>query len=562
MQKLWLKDFEHHISQNTFGAGEALVQKGKVKNLREIEKHFWVALIETDEGNFETEVIITPHKIKAFACECFAEGRRLICSHITASLLKIRQFLQQKEAERQIIKQRREHAELTRYTVQTALEYASPEALAAFVRDYARSDRDFALALKTCFAGHVPKIKNAFALVLDSVLPKTGDEPKFRQADFRRLDKTIKDLLEQASQLLSNSDFRAASQISSTVYQKLTPFIPHWEGSQASTISLYAQSALLMLFKVHEYSPSAELRDGIWRELFHFSLHFPPPVPTTSQVLLFLGKQTSDETKFAAVRDKFDEWPYPAPDFLLELFLVSLAYRNMPEATVRVLDDYRPLPELVRNAFFRLSDLNFSDAAYLIGEKFLEEGIFSPQHSRDIAFSLLNIADRSKDSARQAKWLRRGFLQNGAPSFLEKLKSLSGERWMEERQTLLSELEVIGDVVKMATMFSTDGDMTALKTFLVEKGDLPMLKRHEKQLLVEDRSFLKAEYVRHLRQYLENHFGTPAAQHVRLQLSDLYQQGETGLVALIVRELSDRFPERASLSGELEGLFPRKKLAG
>ncbi|MCB0577433.1 MAG: hypothetical protein KDC61_22930, partial [Saprospiraceae bacterium] len=100
MQKLWLKNFEHHISGTTWSTADDLVQAGSVKALREVEKHFWVALVEDEEGGpYEVEVMITPHKIKAFTCECWSAGRRLMCAHIAAALLKLRQFLEQKTEE-------------------------------------------------------------------------------------------------------------------------------------------------------------------------------------------------------------------------------------------------------------------------------------------------------------------------------------------------------------------------------------------------------------------------------------------------------------------------------
>ena len=160
LQKLSLNDFEHHISPTTWYAADDLVQAGRVKNLREIERHFWVALVETDEGNYESEVMITPHKIKAYACECFTEGRRLMCPHIAATLIKIRQFFDQREETRRMKAELKPSNELTRFTVQTALDNATPEALADFVRDFARRDRDFALALKTRFAAHVTEAEN------------------------------------------------------------------------------------------------------------------------------------------------------------------------------------------------------------------------------------------------------------------------------------------------------------------------------------------------------------------------------------------------------------------
>ena len=69
MQKLWLKDCEHHISAATWNTADELLQAGSVKALREVEKHFWVASVDAPDGIYEIEVMITPHKIKAFTCE-------------------------------------------------------------------------------------------------------------------------------------------------------------------------------------------------------------------------------------------------------------------------------------------------------------------------------------------------------------------------------------------------------------------------------------------------------------------------------------------------------------
>ena len=139
MQKLWLKDFEYNINPAVAQSAQQLVQAGAVRALREVEKHFWVALVEDpEEAPREVEVMITPHKIKAFTCECWPAGRRLMCMHIAATLLKLRQFLEQKAEERRARAEKLAAAEPGRLTVQQVLDEVSPEALMDFVRDYAR----------------------------------------------------------------------------------------------------------------------------------------------------------------------------------------------------------------------------------------------------------------------------------------------------------------------------------------------------------------------------------------------------------------------------------------
>jgi hypothetical protein len=94
VQKLWLKNFEFQISPNTWNAAQDLVLAGGIRSLQEVEKHFWVATVVDGTLQYEVETIITPNKIKAFTCECWAEGRRLMCPHIAAALFKVRQFLE------------------------------------------------------------------------------------------------------------------------------------------------------------------------------------------------------------------------------------------------------------------------------------------------------------------------------------------------------------------------------------------------------------------------------------------------------------------------------------
>ncbi|MBC7774904.1 MAG: hypothetical protein H7246_05640 [Phycisphaerae bacterium] len=559
IQKLSLKDFEHNISPATWYAADDLVQAGRVKNLREIERHFWVALVETDEGNYESEVMITPHKIKAYACECFTEGRRLMCPHIAATLIKIRQFYEQREETRRAKAEQKPANELTRFTVQTALDNATPEALADFVRDFARRDRDFALALKTRFAAHVTEAENPYALVLDSVLPKLNAKAKISEPDFRRLRKALDGLEEQLDLSQAALDYRGMFQIASAIFLKINPLHSKAEGNRRSALLHFCQKSFEALGIIYTSAPSPELRESVWETLFVFGTKSVFPPELERDALRFLGESAKDEAKFGRLRDMFDHTPYPAPTFMLQLFLSALAVRNMPQAAVRVLEDYLEKPDMVKAAFLQLYYLRHWEAATLVGEYFLSKNIFPVGQSRELENVLLFIAEQTDDRARQTILLRQRFLLSGNTDVFEKLKIAAAKNWPKERDKLLAELRSKGDLPKTAALLASEGDLENLAELIESQGDLIMLQRYESAFLPEKKDFVQARYVAFLDQYLAEHFGAPAAQYVRLRLSELLQKGEEEMVMQIIRELTKRFPERISLPGELVELFPRSK---
>lgn len=227
MQKLWLKNFEFHINPATWNAAQDLVQAGSVKNLREIEKHFWVALVEDGEFSVETEVIITPHKIKAFTCECWAEGRRRTRRHIAAALLKIRQFLVQKAEARQHTAETKQNDPAGRLTVQAVLDQADSAGLSDFVRAYARRDRDFALALKTWFAGNLTGGSETHSFCCsDAALPRHGGAQPLREPELRRLRKTLDDLDAQVVTAVEIGNARTVFQITTAILPKIAALLP------------------------------------------------------------------------------------------------------------------------------------------------------------------------------------------------------------------------------------------------------------------------------------------------------------------------------------------------
>lgn len=600
---LSLKDFEHNISATTWLAADDLVQAGAVKSLREVETHFWVGRVEDGEVSYETEVIITPNKIKAFTCECFTEGRRLMCPHVAASLVKVRQFLDQRSLERQARRDAAAAAALaepSRLTVRDALENVLPEDLQEFVREYARRDRDFALALKTYFAGTVTETENPYALVLDSAMPaaakasasgsKSTDAKLLREPDFRRLRKTLDDLEMQMTEAAAQHHHRSTYQIASAILLKTNPILLKLEDARRAAVLGNIQTAFHKIIELGQVAsttetstspaseansqtsvpvnlPSPELRDAAWELVFSLGEKDLLPPELLREAVQFLSNSASDEARFQRINELFDRTPHPAPAFVLHLFLAALAVRKMPYAAVRVLEDYTAQPQTIRDTILQLYYLNHWAAVSAAGEHFLKQpspltpqsSTLSPQHRREIEDVLLFIAEKSGDHERQIDLLRQRFRQSGSLDTFHRLKDLLQANWPAELRQLVAELREAGERSKLAAILATEGDAENLAALLAESDDFALYQRHEGLLVDWDKTGVHDRYLSHLTAYLGEHFGPPASAQVRLQLHSLLRRGEAELVLDIVRGLVSGFPERQTLAAELMEMFPKNQ---
>jgi hypothetical protein len=559
MQKRWLKDFEFNINPATWNTAQDLLQAGGVRNLREVERHFWVALVEDGDGTFETEMMITPHKIKAFTCECFTEGRRLMCPHVAASLFKVRQFLEHRAKEKNSRAEARQSTEISRLTVQNALENTTYETLLEFVKEYARRDRDFSLALKTWFAGSVTDTENPYALVLDSLIPKSLQNKQFREPDFRRMRHMLDDLETQYQQAVALHNFRTAYLISSSILQKLLPLFQKTDENRREILVFYSRQALDHLAALQTAPLSPELRESIWELLFDLGIKGRYPKELIREAIRALSDTLSDKARYEKISAQFDQSPFPTPDFTLHLFLATLSRRRLPKAVVKVLDDYIEHPGLIREAILQLYYLQEWGAVTELIEHFMGLKIYSGAQRRELEDILFHIAEKTNDGKRQARILKDRFIQTGHFDFFARFKTVASGNWPAALGELLTELREKNDLKNIAAVLATEGEKLVLANLLETSGDMALLQRYEDLFLPEDKAFVRQRYIELLTEYLREHFGRQASSQVRLQLSGLLNKGQTALVAEIIRELNSRFEDRQSLPEELAELFPKSK---
>lgn len=551
VQRRKLKDFELYLSPALWQQAQTMVQAGQVKGLREVEKHFWVASVADGENNYETEAIITPQSVKAFTCECWDEGRRRMCVHVAAALLRLRQFLSQKVAPAPAPKAKTAAtASVPRFTVTALIEQVEGNDLRQFIRDYARENPDFSVAMKLWFAGTTPNQQAAFDQVLASLLPQTVSN---RDADTRRLRRHLPQLHRQLQQAAGERHFIEAAPLALAILEKLSPWVARSEGEVRQSLLSICQKALQTLGEMLA-TPDAlapALRQSVWTSVLGWAANDWSVPEWERDLVRLLASSALDAARFSALLEAYQQRAQPSLTLLTAL-TAAYAQRGLPEGARRLLDDWRGQPTVVRKVIDALYHLGYYPAVLLLVEQFLEVVAFEPNVRRALEDVALSVAERTADRDRQIRYLRDRFLQSGSLVFFQRLKNVAAEKWPDVYETLRTQLEQQGKVEPLAAVLAAENDRPRLAEWLSE-ASLSVLENYAVYL---DDTFLQSRYESGLIAHLQAHVGPVASGVVREALEGLLRQGRLPLVAALVSRLLAAFPERHTLPEELQNILP------
>ena len=147
-----LQKLESHIDEGALIEGESLLEAGAANGLFELEKHLWLATVD----GHEVELKVSPSKVLGGTCECERFAEEGMCEHLAALMMAVRRKQQAHKQKRE--QEKKESQGPRKLTTGIVLDNVNLEELAEFVRDYAKANRNFAIALKARFASIVTEI--------------------------------------------------------------------------------------------------------------------------------------------------------------------------------------------------------------------------------------------------------------------------------------------------------------------------------------------------------------------------------------------------------------------
>lgn len=553
-----LKYLENHLAEKWLLEGEELLESGSVETLSEIERHLWMARV----AGCEVEVQISPSKVLAYTCDCAAFKREKGCGHVAAALLAVRS---RQPGEKPPKPQKEKPAPISRkLTIPGLLHHVSPEELAVFVRDYARQNRAFALALKARFTATLPlpDKKQQYLDLLDATISTVRD--KNDQVNLRggqQLIQVTRELLSQAEEVLAGGALDETALLLTSVLEKLGPISRKVTGKD-KRLQEELGRAFSLLHQLVLLKPAPGLQQNIWDfalaesrkfilrkstlqlDYFRLLARMAPGLGKTEELLVFFQDQEK-------VLDAAD--PNRLPLLILTHQLLGSSGDTM-RMQAHLLENLGE-PAFVLHAVEEALASGHWKKARFLAEKGLESS-YDPKQSGMLEEHLLQLALREEDREAILHLAGARFLETKDAQYAGHLKTYAGEAWPELAKELLAKLErqawSIAKRDAIAQLLFLDNRYDELFQYIARLQSLDLLGAYGPSWPAERREQAGELYLNVITSYLGNHLGRKPSQRVREMLERLHEKGPAGLAESLLAQFKTEFSGRQSLMEELE----------
>jgi hypothetical protein len=559
-----LRQIEGAVDECSWTQGEQLVENNAVQKLEEPEKELWVAEVE----QYETEVRLKGQKVLEGTCECERYLDIGLCGHIVATLLVLRRQLQNRKSERQKKKQQRQK-QPQKLTTKTVLENVELEELASFVREYARTNRNFAIALKARFASAVEAMdsQDKYAQLLDTTIKavrKSDREITLRGS--QRLLKVLTELKRQSEAAQAEGDFLTVAVIAKTIIGKITPLLRKTSGKKAA-LRQHVTDAFDILHQLLAQQPAPRLKQQLWAYALeeHGKRTF-----RSQQIDLYFFKLmlqlAQDTQQLSTLLEKLDEHidTYEQEDRPLAPLLLqkvsTLEKAGREEAARQLMERNLTQPDVLEYAIRQAQGKQQTHRVKALAQTGLR--LDPPQGTRGrLEKLLLDIAQREDDQTAIVQYALLRFYDTLDLQYyqLARQHSLPSD-WPAIVEEVWAKLEALPFSQKLrdtrARLLILEEDWSGLMAYTEALESLDLLAFADEHLLPRFPQRTKQLYEALIREYARHHLGRQTARRIRNALERLQLIGAAPLARRLLDDFRGNYGERHTLMEELRGLTP------
>lgn len=556
-----LRNLESEVEEAALTAGEALVEAEAVQQPSEVDKGLWVAQVE----GYEVEARLTPTRVLEGTCECAAFRKGGMCGHIIAVLLVLRR--QQQEQQTQKKQQRRGAQKPKRLTTSIVLDHVEREELVDFVREYARRNRNFAIALKARFASAVEALdsREKYEQLIETTISAVRKpDRRISLRGSQRLLRVLEELKQQMVQAAERAAFVEASVIARLIIEKISPLLPK-AGEKRYELRQFIRDAFQQLHRLLEKPVAPTLLNELWN--YGLEAHKKRIYRSQEIDLLFLkwllelARDTEQlNTLLSAVEAHMEVYQTEerplAPLLLLRVSALEKAGRE-PEAR-QLMERNLAQPNVLEYAIRQAQQRKQGPRVKALAQTGLK--LDPPEGTRAwLEQLLLDLAVGEGDTPNIRKYALRRFLDTLDLKYYRQARQFTpeGER-PEQLSELLSQLKALPYSSKLrdtqAQLLAAEKEWALLLAYAQEVQSLDLLALIDQPLLQQHPEELYSLYDELLREYARHHLGRQTARRIRQALQRLLDIGAADLAHRLMEEFRREYGERHSLMEELQEL--------
>jgi hypothetical protein len=556
-----LREIESAVDEHSLLRGEQLLEDDAVQEARELEKELWVAKVK----GYETEVRIKGGKALEGTCECKRFLDIGICGHLVATMLVIRRELQQKSQQKKSKSQSKKRPQ--KLTTKTVLENVELEELTGFVREYARTNRNFAIALKARFASSVKAMdsRDKYAQLLDTTIKavrKSDREITLRGS--QRLLKVLGELKQQSEAAQAEGDFITVAVIARTIIEKTTPLLRKTSGKKTELRQCVTQAfnTLQLLLK---QQPAPRLLQQLWaysleehnklvyrsqqidRHFFKLMLQ----LAQEPEQLLLLLKKLDEQMK------TYEQEGRPLAPLLLQK-VSTLEKAGQEKAARQLMERNLTQPDVLEYAIRQAQKKQQTHRVKALAQTGLR--LDPPQGTRRrLEQLLLDIAQTENEQDTIVQYALLSFYDTLDLQYYQLARQHSpADDWPAKQEAAWKQLQNKPFSHKLrdtrAKLLILEQDWQGLMAYAEQLESLDLIAITDEYLLPRFPQRTRQLYETLLREYAQHHLGRQTARRIRAALERLRAIGAAPLARRLLDEFRGHYGERHTLMEELQGL--------
>jgi hypothetical protein len=559
-----LSDIEQFLDDDVVVEGELLLNRNPAR-LVEVDKGLWVARYSIEnEGLVESEIQLTGSKVKNATCDCVTFGKNLICPHISAALLGLRKHkTNEREGKLTLAKQRITESENTtiKLTIPNILKNIESPQLLEFIADYARSDKQFALALKTRFAGDLVTgdSEEYYKTLIDNTLKSIKNlKGKITPKGWQQFFTLIDELRQKAETHFKNGEL----QLSFTFVKKALPLVHRYSRSSDSPKPKLEKRQILLLeilrgfsevlvapdlkvqlwdFYIQEYGQN--IRHGFSDRLFDWINKHISTSQQADEMLQLIDNQLVVQRIFIEVKDKL----------LTHKIQVLQKSGRVEEATHLILTSSQNpdvLTFAIKNAIEK-EDWTLAKNLCLTGLNIFKSDDVTGAMLEEI---LLEIAQNEADTEGVLRYAESRLMKTNDVVYFQLLKKyrISDSKIKKITQFLENQPYKLEKRDLLAAVYFEEKLYDNLIDMIKNLQSLELLRRFGVELWKLDTTSGLNLHKAIIHEYLFSHLGRPPAQRIRTILESYLERKAFVLVNDLLKNLKTEFSERYSLNEELD----------
>lgn len=580
-----LDDLNKHFDDSEIMNAEDLLDMPAIwKGMTEVEKGLWVTNIQENDTLLEAEIQINGNRLKSARCECPDFEQNRTCTHLAAAVLYLKRQRDAKKNAQITAREIKKTAAETpqKLTIPNILKRVPHEALIAFVSDYARSDKQFSLALKTRFADELTGNNNHehYKQLIDNTLKNTksakgGITPKGWQQIFTILE----ELKSKINIHFVTSEFQSGFELLRLFMPLLHRFMrskdaPYnkLERRQVQIIEILRGADIaLMSPELHEsfyellYAEYVlNIRYLHSEAIFDRLLHFTDTKDRNEKTLQFIDNQIVDlsqrikQRNILVVQDIENKALYNRIMLHKVKFLQKNGRNEEADTLILSSSDSPEVLMLTIENVFQKNDFLLVKRLCEIGMRNYGKTLYVVNNLNKYLYI---VAEKQQDTEGVLFYGEKMLILTLLPEYFDTLKKAHIKS--ENIENIIKKIETLPYRTEkrdiLAHIFMTEKRYEAFESLVRNLQSLELLKRygldffrHNAEKALDLHSFIFSEY-------LITHLGRPPAQRIRQVIESFFEQNAEDFAQKLIDILKNKFPERLSLNEEIDTMLTARE---